>query len=92
MAARRFFGHLNPDGQDVVDRLRAQGVKDFTAAGENIFNAKQVTNPAQTAVREWLNSPSHRRNLLNPRYTVGGVGIAQGEKGTIYVTQVYLER
>ena len=92
MAARHFFGHLNPDGQDVVDRLRAQGVKDFTAAGENIFNAKQVTDPAQAAVREWLNSPSHRRNLLNPRYTAGGVGISQGEKGTIYVTQIYLER
>ncbi|MBI3798439.1 MAG: PDZ domain-containing protein [Deltaproteobacteria bacterium] len=92
MATRHFFGHLNPDGQDVVDRLRAQGIKDFTAAGENIFNAKTVTDPAQVAVREWLNSPKHRRNLLNPRYTAGGVGISQGETGTIYVTQVYLER
>jgi uncharacterized protein YkwD len=92
MAARHFFGHLNPDGQDVVDRLRAQGVKEFTAAGENIFIAKKVTDPAQVAVRDWLNSPNHRRNLLNPRYTAGGVGISQGEKGTIYITQVYLER
>jgi len=92
MAARHFFGHLNPDGRDVVDRLRAQGIEDFTAAGENIFSGKKVTNPAQTAVREWLNNPSHRKNLLNPRYTAGGVGISQGEKEAIYVTQVYLER
>ncbi|MBI3301545.1 MAG: CAP domain-containing protein [Deltaproteobacteria bacterium] len=46
----------------------------------------------QAAVREWLKNPSHRRNLLNPRYTEGGVGIGQGENGEIYVTQVYLER
>ncbi|HEV8712808.1 MAG TPA: CAP domain-containing protein [Candidatus Binatia bacterium] len=92
MAARHFFGHLNPDGQDVVDRLRAQGVKDFTAAGENIFNGKKVADPAQATVREWLDSPGHRRNLLNPRYTAGGVGISQDEKDAIYVTQVYMER
>jgi uncharacterized protein YkwD len=92
MATRHFFGHLNPDGQDVVDRLRGQGVKDFTAAGENIFNGKKVTDPAQATVREWLNSPGHRKNLLNPRYTAGGVGISQGEKDAIYVTQVYMER
>ncbi len=92
MATRHFFGHLNPDGRDVVDRLRAQGIADFTAAGENIFSGKKVTDPAPMAVREWLNNPSHRRNLLNPRYTAGGVGISQGEKETIYVTQVYLER
>jgi uncharacterized protein YkwD len=92
MAARHFFGHLNPDGRDVVDRLRAQGIEEFTAAGENIFSGKKVANPAQTAVREWLNNPSHRRNLLNPRYTAGGVGISQGEKEALYVTQVYLER
>ena len=92
MVTRHFFGHLNPDGQDVVDRLRAQGVKDFTAAGENIFNGKKVADPAQGTVREWLNSPGHRKNLLNPRYTAGGVGISQGEKDAIYVTQVYMER
>ena len=91
MATRHFFGHLNPDGRDVVDRLRAQGITDFAAAGENIFSGRKVADPVQMAVREWLNNPSHRRNLLNPRYTTGGVGISHGEKETVYVTQVYLE-
>jgi len=93
MASRHFFGHLNPDGQDVVDRLRAEGIADFTAAGENIFSGKQGADPGQAAVvREWLKNPSHSKNLLSPRYTEGGVGIAQGEKEQIYVTEVYLER
>jgi len=93
MASRRFFGHLNPDGQDVVDRLRAEGIADFTAAGENLFSGKQVADPMQLAVvREWLKNPSHSKNLLSPRYTEGGVGIARAEKEQIYVTEVYLER
>jgi uncharacterized protein YkwD len=92
MAARRFFGHLNPDGQDVVDRLRGQGVEDFAAVGENIFTGKQVSDLTQVAVTEWLKSPNHRKNMLNPRYAAGGVGIARGEQGTVYITQVYLER
>ncbi len=92
MATRHFFGHLNPDGHDIVDRLRRQGIEDFTAAGENIFSGKKVTDPAQMAVREWLKNPSHRGNLLNPHYTAGGVGVGRGEQETIYITQVYLER
>jgi uncharacterized protein YkwD len=92
MAARRFFGHLNPDGQDVVDRLRKQGVEDFAAVGENIFTGKQVSDLTQVTVTEWLKNPNHRKNMLNPRYAAGGVGIARGEQGTVYLTQVYLER
>jgi uncharacterized protein YkwD len=92
MATRGFFGHLNPDGHDVVDRLQAEDIEDFTAAGENIFSGKQVEDPAQVAVQEWLKSSSYRKNLLNPRYTEGGVGVAQEGKEKIYITQVYLER
>jgi uncharacterized protein YkwD len=92
MAARSFFGHLSPDGGDVVDRLRVEGIEEFAAVGENIFTGKNVVDPGQLVVEEWLKSPSHRQNLLNPRYTAGGVGIARGAKAKIYVTQVYLER
>jgi len=92
MANRHFFGHLDLSGRDVIGRLQAEGIKDFTAAGENIFTGKKIGDPVQITVGEWLKSPSHRKNLLNPRYTVGGAGIAWGEQETIYVTQVYLAR
>jgi uncharacterized protein YkwD len=91
MASRLFFGHRNPDGQGVVDRVRAGGIADFIATGENILSGKPLTDPGQ-AVREWLKSSRHRKNVLSPRYTESGVGIAQGENGQVYVTQVFLER
>jgi len=92
MATRHFAGHRNPDGWDVVDRLRAEGIDEFIAVGENIFTGKAVGDPAPVAVREWLKSAGHRKNLLNPRYTEGGIGIAGGGTDTIYITQVFLER
>jgi uncharacterized protein YkwD len=91
MATRQFFGHINPDGADVVGRLRAEGVKDLTAIGENIFSGRNTPNLINLTVREWLRSPGQRKNVLHPGYSEGGVGIARGEGDTIYITQVYLE-
>jgi uncharacterized protein YkwD len=92
MATRNFFSHLSPDGHHVVDRLRAGGVEDFTAVGENIFTGGQVADLARVAVQEWRKSPGHRQNLFNLRYAEAGVGIAWGEGEMVYVTQVFLER
>ncbi len=92
MATRHFVGHRNPDGEDVVDRLRAAGIEEFTAVTENIFSGTPMADLASVVVREWVNSPGHRKNLLNPRYNAAGVGVARGAGATLYITQVYLER
>jgi uncharacterized protein YkwD len=92
MATRQFLAHVNSDGADVVDRLRAEGVKDFTATGENVFTGRNAANLVNLIVREWLRIPSHRKNVLNPRYSEGGVGIARGAGDKMYIAQIYLER
>ena len=39
---------------------------------------------AEDAVKAWLTSPEHRRNLLNPRFNLVGLGVAQkGDRLTI---------
>jgi uncharacterized protein YkwD len=92
MATRDFFAHIDPEGHDVLERLRAEGLEDFTAVGENIFTGQKGEVPALLVVQAWLKSPSHRKTLLDPRYTLGGVGVAVGQHDRIYITQVYLER
>ena len=42
---------------------------------------------AGEVVRAWLDSPGHRDNLLAPRYTHEGIGVAFGEDGMVFVTQ-----
>lgn len=63
MINQRFFDHRN-----FSERIRRHGL---TSGSENIamgqMNASQV-------VRDWMNSPGHRRNILDPRAKFLGVG------------------
>lgn len=46
--------------------------------GENLaWGSGSFASPA-TVIREWLQSPEHRRNLLRPGYTRIGIGAAIG--------------
>lgn len=77
MAARRFFGHTNPDGADPGARITAAGYP-WSAYGENIA----VGRPTPAAVmKDWMNSPGHRRNILQCDLTDIGVGIREGTGG-----------
>lgn len=45
---------------------------------------------AQYAMQEWMRSPGHRKNILNPQLTTMGVGVAIGMRGDVpyvYLTQ-----
>lgn len=41
----------------------------------------------QAAVISWMNSPGHRKNLLNSEWTHLGVGVSKNKRGKIYLTQ-----
>ncbi len=74
-------------GETVVERLRYKKVYDVIRAGENIVSlplydaeherALTVRDIATRSVHAWLLSPTHRANMLNAAYDVGGIGIAQ---------------
>jgi uncharacterized protein YkwD len=66
-----YFAHLNLLGQDAGDRARAAGYGGD--AGENL--ARNVSS-ARQAVEMWMDSPTHRANVLDARYRSIGVGIA----------------
>ncbi|SCL24791.1 Uncharacterized conserved protein YkwD, contains CAP (CSP/antigen 5/PR1) domain [Micromonospora inyonensis] len=70
MARRGFFSHNDPDGVTPFDRMRSHGYAQ--PAAENI--AKGQRQPHEV-IHSWLNSPGHRANLLNPEFSVIGVGL-----------------
>lgn len=43
---------------------------------------------ARETVRGWLDSPGHRRNLLDPVPAAHGLGVTTDAEGRVYVTQV----
>ena len=44
------------------------------AVGEILYAGRDSDNSATAAVNAWLDSPPHREKMLNPIYTLAGVG------------------
>lgn len=91
MAARRFFGHITPEGVDVETRLRQRGIRRYRWVAENLALNFDPIYPVGTTIHQWMMSPGHKRNILGPfRYT--GVGVAVAPSGAYYITQLFLDR
>lgn len=72
------------------DRVEQAGYLQWTRIGENIAGGQ--TSPEQ-AVSEWMQSPTHRANILNGQFTEIGVGHAMGHGSFgIYWTQAFGRR
>ena len=92
MARRDFFSHYNPDGDGPGDRAREEQVE-FSVFAENLARVRHSNEPAELAVAGWLESPGHRRNLLDEtsvEYRFTGVGVVRREDGTVLLSQVFL--
>lgn len=89
MVERDYFNHTSPEGDGPLDRVQDSDV-DCTGVGENLgqaywerefavnYGEEYVeTNEelADALVKQWLNSPGHRDNLLHPDFTRIGVGL-----------------
>ncbi len=87
MGRRDFRGHTCPDGFNFVDRMRAAGYEPAVAA-ENLAYGYTT---ARAAVEGWMNSSSHRANILLDRVCDLGVGYAEvpGSTYTRYWTQKF---
>ncbi|MBI2634639.1 S-layer homology domain-containing protein [Candidatus Peregrinibacteria bacterium] len=82
MAARNFFGHVNPDGKTPDDRRLEAGIT--TSVGENVV--KDVTVPF--AHYGLMRSASHRENILTPEWTRMGLGVSTKD-GYIIIAQEF---
>lgn len=76
MAARGFFDHTDPDGRTPWDRAKTAGISNL--GGENIARGQATPEAVMTA---WMNSPGHRANILNCKFTTLGVGVHEGSGG-----------
>jgi len=98
MLRRRFFSHVNPDGENPGDRAGHALVTADTLSrvGENIWGGtgqdyQDSRILARTIVDSWMSSPGHRDNILRPEYTHLGVGVGVvGQE--IRATQVFATR
>ena len=78
MIDHHYFEHQAPTGQNVVDRLLSSGylgkVRNWLV-GENLAWGIGSRSTPREIVVSWLNSPGHRRNMLNRRFREIGIGV-----------------
>lgn len=73
MWTRKYFAHEDPDGKSPFDRMDEADIG-YLFAGENLAMAPTVG----LAHRGLMNSPGHRRNMLDPRFRKVGIGAVDG--------------
>jgi hypothetical protein len=86
MAQNGYFAHTSPDGKTPWYWLAQVGYN-YSYAGENL--AVNFTD-SQAVTDAWMNSPTHRANILKANYTQVGTGVAEGMyqgNETIFVAQ-----
>jgi hypothetical protein len=74
MLAKGYWAHFAPDGTSPWHFFLNFGYK-YSFAGENL--ARDFPDAA-SAVSAWMNSPTHKENILNPNYKEIGVGVVEG--------------
>jgi hypothetical protein len=75
MIARSYFAHVDPDGQYVWPRIEAAGYTPYLTLGENL--AMDFTDAAGV-VEAWMNSPTHRANIVNEKFVDQGLASISG--------------
>jgi uncharacterized protein YkwD len=87
MAARDYFDHDSPEGLSPFDRMREGGYRGC-AMGENIAAGQ----PDPAAVMEsWLQSPGHCANIMQPDFTLLGVGYVEGDVGGARFAPIWVQ-
>jgi hypothetical protein len=60
------------------------------AVGENLSaSSSGGLDRSERVIAGWMQSPGHRQNLLDPRWTHVGFGVHEGPAGRTYVAQVF---
>lgn len=85
MFQNNYWAHIAPDGTTPWVFISQAGYQ-YAVAGENLARDFGDT---QSMVEAWMNSPTHKENIVNPKYTEIGIavvdGILEGTETTLVV-------
>ena len=76
MFAKQYFEHVSPTGVGPGELAKTYGYS-YIVEGENLILGNFASE--KEVVQKWMDSPGHRANILNNRYTEIGVAMVKGE-------------
>lgn len=90
MLARGYFAHQNPENDYVWPTIEKTGYTPYLTLGENL--AMDFVS-ADAVVRAWMNSPTHRENIVNDRFQDQGMasifGLFEPNHNSILITNLF---
>lgn len=75
MFSRQYFDHISPTGEG-PDKIVESAGYEYIIAGENLLLGNFKDD--KEAVQAWMDSPPHKENILNNRYSEIGVAVIKG--------------
>jgi hypothetical protein len=84
MFSEGYWAHTSPTGVEPWDFIKSAGYV-YKIAGENLARDFDSTPPMMDA---WMNSPTHRANIMNPRYEEIGIAVVDGLLNGVETTLV----
>lgn len=96
LAAGAPFDHRDGGGRHPADRIallhrRLVGVNAENLYTSSAFDPDRAAAAGRLALDNLMQSPGHRENILDPRWTHAGFGAALGREGFVLV-QLFVER
>lgn len=88
MIKNNYFAHVSPSGKTPWVWMEAENYN-YIYAGENLAINFKTPEATETA---WMNSPSHKENIMNKNYKEIGIAEAQGVMNgqpTIVVVEMF---
>jgi len=84
MFLNQYFEHVSLTGVDPGKLVQNSGY-DYIIAGENLILGNFSSE--KEVVQDWMDSPGHRANIMNTRYTEIGVAVIKGtyKGGTVWI-------
>lgn len=80
-----FFSHVDPFDGSTMDTRAADFGYAFLKIGENLAYGQRTLGQVMS---DWMNSPSHRDNILDPDFTEIGVAVKTGgDQGPYWVQE-----
>lgn len=81
LVGNNYFSHISERLGTPFEMLESNGV-DYVVAGENLAG----NTTSERAVEAWINSPSHRENILDAKFEYTGLCVIDSPKyGKVYV-------
>ena len=83
---RNYFSHYTPEGKTIFNFLKENGIG-YSNAGENLAHSMPAGIGSPDAfMNAWMNSPSHKANILRGAYTQIGISVVDNGDRKVLTT------